>query len=64
MVKAYDCEDRRTSLEYDPQVNPAVRAGRLLRRGQPRRGRLERGKIFVGTLDGRLVALDARTGAV
>jgi quinohemoprotein ethanol dehydrogenase len=39
----------------------SVRPPGLLRRRQPRARGWE-GKIYVGTLDGRLIALDAKTG--
>jgi PQQ-dependent dehydrogenase (methanol/ethanol family) len=62
-VKAYDARTGRQLWAYDPKV-PGEFAGRgccdVVNRGLA----AWHGKIFVGTYDGRLVALDARTGAV
>jgi len=61
IVKAYDAKTGALLWSYDPEVPRAlgVRACcDVVNRGVA----AWKGKIFVGTLDGRLVALDARTG--
>jgi quinohemoprotein ethanol dehydrogenase len=62
-VKAYDARTGRLIWAYDPKV-PGEFAGRgccdVVNRGLV----AFNGKIYVATYDGRLVALDARTGAV
>src|SRR5216684_4426181 len=61
MVKAYDAKTGRRLWSYDPAV-PRVLGVRgccdVVNRGVA----AWQGKIFVGTFDGRLVALNARTG--
>src|SRR6266481_6010917 len=61
MVKAYDAKTGRRLWSYDPAV-PRVLGVRgccdVVNRGVA----AWQGKIFVGTFDGRLIALDARTG--
>ena len=62
-VKAYDARTGRQLWAYDPKV-PGEFAGRgccdVVNRGLA----AWNGKIYVGSYDGRLIALDARTGAV
>src|SRR5258706_6712864 len=61
MVKAYDAKSGRRLWSYDPAV-PRVLGVRgccdVVNRGVA----AWKGKIFVGAFDGRLIALDARTG--
>jgi alcohol dehydrogenase (cytochrome c)/quinohemoprotein ethanol dehydrogenase len=62
-VKAYDAKTGEELWSFDPEVpgETAVNACcDVVNRGVAAYG----GKIFVGTLDGRLIALDAKTGAV
>ena len=63
-VFAVDAAHGGAAVAYDPEVPREWGAQRLLRRGQSRRGGVGREGLFVGTLDGRLVALDAATGKV
>ena len=62
-VKAYDARSGRLLWAYDPKV-PGEFAGRgccdVVNRGLA----IWNGKIYVASYDGRLIALDARTGAV
>ena len=62
-VKAYDARSGRLLWAYDPQV-PGEFAGRgccdVVNRGVA----AWKGKLFVASYDGRLIALDAQTGAV
>jgi quinohemoprotein ethanol dehydrogenase len=62
-VKAFDAATGRILWEFDPKV-PGYFAGRgccdVVNRGVA----AWNGKIFVGSYDGRLIALDAKTGAV
>ncbi len=62
-VKAYDARTGRLVWAYDPKV-PGEFAGRgccdVVNRGLA----AWHGKIYVASYDGRLIALDARTGAV
>jgi quinohemoprotein ethanol dehydrogenase len=62
-VKAYDARTGRQLWAYDPKV-PGEFAGRgccdVVNRGLA----AWKGKIYVGTYDGRLVALDAKSGSV
>ena len=63
MVKAFDATNGKLLWAYDPQVprETLVKACcDAVNRGVAAWG----GRIFVGTLDGRLVALDAKTGKV
>ena len=60
-VKAYDGRTGKPAWEYDPQVpgEAAVKACcDVVNRGLAAWG----GQLFIGTLDGRLIALDRRTG--
>src|SRR2546430_16981381 len=61
MVKAYDAKTGALLWSYDPAVPRALGVRGccdVVNRGVA----AWKGKIFVGTFDGRLVALDARTG--
>ncbi len=61
VVRAIDAVSGKVLWTYDPEA-PAA-AGRKLRQGWGIRGlAYEAGRIFVGTHDGRLLALDAKTG--
>ncbi len=46
------------------QRPPARGHPALLRRGEPRCAALYKDKVYFGTLDAKLVALDAKTGKV
>ncbi|MGI3130926.1 PQQ-dependent dehydrogenase, methanol/ethanol family [Halopseudomonas pachastrellae] len=60
-VMAVDADSGEILWTYDPQVNKAK--GRHACCDAVNRGvALWQGKVYVGTLDGRLVALDAKTG--
>ena len=61
VVTAYDARTGRVLWSYDPQV--PLRFGRLACCDIVSRGLAAwQGKIYVATLDGRLIALDAATG--
>jgi len=63
MVKAYDAKTGRRLWEYDPKVDRAKGAHAccdVVNRGVAVRN----GKVYLGALDGRLIALDSRTGNV
>jgi len=61
IVRAIEATTGKILWEYDPKAAEA--AGRKLRQGWGIRGlAYGKGRIFVGTHDGRLVALDARSG--
>ena len=63
VVGAIDATTGNVLWTYDPHV-PEV-SGRKLRQGWGIRGlAYDHGRLFVGTHDGRLLALDARTGKV
>ena len=63
VVHAIDAVSGRRIWSYDPRV--PRRTGATTCCGSVNRGvALYRGRVFVGTLDGRLIALDAGTGAV
>src|SRR3982750_3569856 len=62
VVHAGDAKSGKLLWRYDPAV-PKV-AGPKLRTGSGIRGlAYSKGRVFVGTLDGRLIALDAKKGA-
>jgi quinohemoprotein ethanol dehydrogenase len=61
MVRAFDAATGRPLWTYDPQV-PRERLVAACCDAVNRGVAAWKGRIFVGTLDGRLVALDARTG--
>ena len=61
MVKAYDAASGKLLWSYDPEVPRELGVKGccdVVNRGVA----AWNGKIYVGTFDGRLVALDARTG--
>src|SRR5688500_6050836 len=61
VVTAYDAKTGRVLWSYDPQV--PLRFGRMACCDIVSRGLAAwQGKIYVATLDGRLIALDAKTG--
>ncbi|MGE3510116.1 MAG: PQQ-dependent dehydrogenase, methanol/ethanol family, partial [Vicinamibacterales bacterium] len=63
MVKAYDARRGALLWEYDPEVPKAKAADAccdVVNRGVA----VWNGKVYVGALDGRLIALDGRTGKV
>jgi len=61
IVTAYDATNGRVLWKFDPQV--PTRFGRLACCDIVSRGLAARnGKIYVATLDGRLIALDSKTG--
>ena len=60
-VHAIDAKTGKLLWRYDPEVLKA--AGAKLRTGSGIRGlAFWKGRLFVGTLDGRLIAVDAKTG--
>jgi quinohemoprotein ethanol dehydrogenase len=63
MVKAYDAATGKKLWEYDPKVDRAT--GQIACCDVVNRGVAAwKGKIYLGALDGRLIALDGRTGKV
>ncbi len=62
-VKAYDAKTGRLLWQYDPQV-PGGRAVNACCDVVNRGVAVWDGKVFVGTIDGRLIALDSKTGKV
>lgn len=61
IVTAYDAATGKVLWTYDPKISPE--AGRVACCGPDSRGVAAwNGKIYVGALDGRLIALEARTG--
>ncbi|MDZ7768834.1 MAG: PQQ-dependent dehydrogenase, methanol/ethanol family [Woeseiaceae bacterium] len=60
-VQAVDAKTGRMLWQYDPEV-PGIWAVRACCGVQNRGAALWKGKVYVGTLDGRLIALDAETG--
>lgn len=62
-VYAFDAVTGEKKWSYDPQV-PRKYAGLLCCDIVNRGVAVSEGKVYIGTLDGRLVALDARSGAV
>ncbi len=61
IVRAFDAATGRQLWEYDPEA-PAA-SGRKLRQGWGSRGiAWWNGKVYTGTQDGRLIAIDAKTG--
>jgi alcohol dehydrogenase (cytochrome c)/quinohemoprotein ethanol dehydrogenase len=63
MVKAYDAKTGALKWSYDPQV-PRAKLVDVCCDAVNRGVALYGDKVFVGTLDGRLVALDQQTGKV
>jgi quinohemoprotein ethanol dehydrogenase len=63
MVKAYDAATGKKLWEYDPKVDRG--AGQIACCDVVNRGVAAwKGKIYLGALDGRLIALDGKTGKV
>jgi quinohemoprotein ethanol dehydrogenase len=63
VVHAVDARSGKLLWRFDPDVLKV--AGKKLRAASTIRGLAHsKGRLFVGTLDGRLLALDAKTGAV
>src|SRR5260370_1176608 len=63
LVYAFDARTAHLLWQYDPKVakeNSNLVCWDVVNRGAA----LSRGGVYVGTLDGRLIALDAKTGAV
>lgn len=60
-VQAVDAGTGRMLWQYDPEV-PGIWAVRACCGVQNRGAAVWKGKVYVGTLDGRLIALDAGTG--
>ena len=64
MVKAYNAKTGEKVWEYDPKVDRAA-IGRISCCGTVNRGVVAwEGRVYVGALDGRLIALNAKTGHV
>lgn len=63
MVKAYDAATGKPLWSYDPKV-PRAKLVDVCCDAVNRGVAVYKGKVYVGTLDGRLVALNADTGAV
>jgi alcohol dehydrogenase (cytochrome c)/quinohemoprotein ethanol dehydrogenase len=63
MVKAYDARTGRQLWAYDPKV-PRATLSFVCCDAVNRGVAAYRGKIYLGTIDGRLIALDATTGKV
>lgn len=63
MVKAYNAATGEPLWEYDPEV-PRAKLVDVCCDAVNRGVAVYKGKVYVGTLDGRLVALNADTGAV
>ncbi|HEY8571295.1 PQQ-dependent dehydrogenase, methanol/ethanol family [Phenylobacterium sp.] len=60
-VKAYDARTGQKLWDYNPKVDPAV--GQIACCDVVNRGvGVWKGKVYLGALDGRLIALDAKTG--
>jgi quinohemoprotein ethanol dehydrogenase len=62
-VKAYDAKTGAKLWDYDPKVDPAngaIACCDVVNRGVA----AWKGKLYLGALDGRLIALDAKTGKV
>nr|WP_238995523.1 PQQ-dependent dehydrogenase, methanol/ethanol family [Sphingomonas solaris] len=63
VIHAVDAATGKLLWRYDPQA--PQRAGRKMRSAWGIRGiAYAQGRIFTGTIDGRLIALDAKTGAL
>ncbi len=63
VVLAVDARSGKLLWRYDPEV-PREQGGRVCCDVVNRGVAVYRGRVYVGTLDGRLVALDAKTGEV
>ena len=63
LVKAYDARTGQKLWEYDPKVDRAV--GQIACCDVVNRGvAVWKGRVYLGALDGRLIALDGKTGKV
>ena len=61
VIHAIDARSGKELWTYDPKVYDAP--GDRMRAGWPVRGiAYDKGKVFTGTLDGRLIAIDAKSG--
>ena len=63
IIRAVDAVNGDLIWEYDPQVGEEVRGKRKIGWVHNRGISFYEGKIFTGTWDGRLIAIDANTGA-
>jgi quinohemoprotein ethanol dehydrogenase len=63
LVYAFDARTGRLLWQYDPHV-PKDHSKFVCCDVVNRGAALYRGRVYIGTLDGRLIALDAKTGAV
>ena len=63
-VMAVDCENGETLWTYDPMVDKSVWGMRACCDVVNRGLAYYRGNLYLGSLDGRLIALDAQTGIV
>ena len=59
-IIAYDLKTKRQLWRHEPKIGTVIACCGPVNRGAAVAG----GKVFVGTLDGRVLALDARNGAV
>ncbi len=59
---AYDAKTGKQLWKYSPRVPREIAASQLCCGNQNRGATYYKGKIILGTLDGRLVAVDAKTG--
>ncbi len=62
LVHAVDARTGRTLWQYDAKVHEAKAQHKVVQAWGPRGIAWWNGKIFLGTMDGRLVAIDAKTG--
>ena len=62
LVKAYDIKSGKKIWEYDPKVNREIKGADACCDVVNRGVAAWKGKIYLGALDGRLVALDGKTG--
>lgn len=63
VLRAVDALNGKLIWEYDPEVGKAVKGKRQIGWAHSRGISFYEGKIFTATWDGRLIALDAKTGA-
>ncbi len=64
LVKAYDIKTGKKLWEYDPKVNREKKGADACCDVVNRGVAAWKGKIYLGALDGRMIALDGKTGAV
>ncbi|MEP7209520.1 MAG: PQQ-dependent dehydrogenase, methanol/ethanol family [Alphaproteobacteria bacterium] len=64
LVKAYDIKTGKKIWEYDPKVDREKKGADACCDVVNRGVAAWKGKIYLGALDGRLIALDGKTGAV